>query len=319
MTQYIHTATQHAFYYPIGMTMYQHNYYGPLSEQNKMLYNSKELQDDIIAGINFDWYDYGARFYDPQIGRWHSVDPHAENYLPVSPYAYVGNNSIVRIDPDGRDWYIVNEEGYVILYKPTDGTHRLYAGTGDSPFNATISDADNYIEVGDESILGQLATDRPETRPREGTTSYHPNGIHYAINENIREVFNVFFFVANNSFVEWQLDGYVTKGKKEYVLATQNDGEYAVTTFDWVLGFALYNQNFSLHSHHKNNAGPPSRGDNQFWRDRQLALEGQRSPAPHYVYNVGDGKLYRYWGHYTQNQVIREVRKPSDLYRRLGF
>jgi len=25
------------FYYPIGMTMYQHNYYGPLCEQNKML------------------------------------------------------------------------------------------------------------------------------------------------------------------------------------------------------------------------------------------------------------------------------------------
>ena len=32
------------------------------------------------------------------------MDPHAENYLPVSSYAYVGNNPIVRIDPDGRDW-----------------------------------------------------------------------------------------------------------------------------------------------------------------------------------------------------------------------
>jgi hypothetical protein len=33
------------------------------------------------------------------------VDPHAENYFRASPYAYVENNPISRIDPDGRDWY----------------------------------------------------------------------------------------------------------------------------------------------------------------------------------------------------------------------
>lgn len=37
------------------------------------------------------------------MARWHVVDPHAENYLPFSPFAYVGNNPNIYIDPDGRD------------------------------------------------------------------------------------------------------------------------------------------------------------------------------------------------------------------------
>ena len=42
--------------------------------------------------------------YDPAIGRWHCVDPLAEKYLSLTPYAYVGNNPIGRIDPDGKEW-----------------------------------------------------------------------------------------------------------------------------------------------------------------------------------------------------------------------
>jgi len=49
-----------------------------------------------------DCYDYGARFYDPQLGRWHTVDPDAESYFENSSYAYVRNNSILRIDPTGK-------------------------------------------------------------------------------------------------------------------------------------------------------------------------------------------------------------------------
>jgi RHS repeat-associated protein len=80
-------------YYPFGMT-FSTSQLG----DDKYLFNGKELQDEQLGNINLDWYDYGARMYDPALGRWHTVDPIAEY---VSPYIYVGNNPISYIDPFG--------------------------------------------------------------------------------------------------------------------------------------------------------------------------------------------------------------------------
>jgi RHS repeat-associated protein len=86
--------------------------------QNRYLYNGKEYQDDF--GLN--WYDYGARFYDPQIARWHSVDPIIERLKYASPYAYALNNPIRMIDLIGLFPFDPNKlrEAINLAYSNTD-------------------------------------------------------------------------------------------------------------------------------------------------------------------------------------------------------
>ncbi|MDK2773136.1 MAG: RHS repeat-associated core domain-containing protein, partial [Flavobacterium sp.] len=93
----------------------------------KYKYNGKEYQDEL--GLNM--YDYGARNYDPALGRWMNIDPLAEKYNNVSPYAYAVNNPVFFIDPDGMqvdtDYKVLkngNDKGKIVRVDPNDGSEK---------------------------------------------------------------------------------------------------------------------------------------------------------------------------------------------------
>lgn len=130
-------------YYPFGLTVSTEAM--GVSKQ-PLKYQSKELE----KSFGIEMYDFQARMYDPQIGRTWQPDPLAESRSWVSPFSWVQNNPIVRIDPTGASDEPVytssgvyrddTEEGFtgqVIIY---DGDKDFTKMTKDELLNNTKDD-----------------------------------------------------------------------------------------------------------------------------------------------------------------------------------
>jgi RHS repeat-associated protein len=106
------------------------------TKENKIKFGEKELQSkEFSDGSGLELYDFNARYLNPQIGRWHNLDPLADKAYSLTPYRYSFNNPMLFVDPDGRwefqvgtkkkkdkDGNDTNEtEKYLKLVKKEDG------------------------------------------------------------------------------------------------------------------------------------------------------------------------------------------------------
>ena len=162
-------------YYPFGGSFGD----GVGSSVQDYLYSGKELTR--FNALN--WYNFGARWYDPAILRWNGVDKLAEKYKPVSPYSFCLNNPIRYVDLDGRapgdkfkyptlaalDFGMIynklsildNKEYASFIYKMLDkngNVYYTYAGPARGRQNSVTQKGLDYSNINVEEVKGIVAT-----------------------------------------------------------------------------------------------------------------------------------------------------------------
>ncbi len=163
------TQTQSTMYYPFGLT------YSPITGTNKYTYNGKELMTDFGLGLN----DYGARMYDGATGRWNGVDALSEKYAGMSNYAYVMNNPMRFIDPDGKEFVDANGK-HIVITTLKDGSLTFSNNATEdvkrsaNALNLTEEGRNQLhkIDASDIKVKLSISPDAKIRKNDDGTTSY---------------------------------------------------------------------------------------------------------------------------------------------------
>ncbi len=160
ITDYTGAPIQYIHYAPYGELIDNQVPYG-YDERYK--FTGKERDEET-------GYDYfGARFYW-QAGTWLSVDPWADKYPQISPYAYCGWNPIKFVDPDGRYFDDTNEETAQKIEAELF-TKKIYAALGNNnqmrELYSTWKDIQDMRNDGKNEYRFELDKNKPGTTSKE--------------------------------------------------------------------------------------------------------------------------------------------------------
>jgi RHS repeat-associated protein len=132
---------------------------------NDLKFNGKELNEDL----DLYWYEYGFRNnFDPQLGRFHSIDPLASDYPYYTPYQFAGNQPTIAVDIDGLEPAFINDlmqwGATKVASNPNSNTSKAigaFVGVGKS-IEKTFTGAVNTLLHPIETGKGLLKMNTPE-------------------------------------------------------------------------------------------------------------------------------------------------------------
>ena len=171
------SAVQHLQYLPYGEPFVNQRTSG---YNERFTFTGKERDEETGYGY------FGARYMDHELmTMWLSVDPMADKYPSISPYAYCAWNPVKLVDPDGRDIWDLNCNGELI-WREASENDRIYSRDG------------SHIDV-DEGILT-----RGQSYTKESTDG---RGYLFHLGNDAEKADQIFEFFADNAGVEFSLLG----------------------------------------------------------------------------------------------------------------
>ncbi|CAM1353755.1 hypothetical protein THALO_310001 [Tenacibaculum halocynthiae] len=251
------------------------------------------------------------RHYNPALGRFNSIDPMAEERNWLTPYNFVQNNPILRVDPTGLldDYGLDTETGDLVFLKETDDkTDTIYTGTitgtnddGSAKFEKDGKSSKTF-EKGTSNIK-EVTTQTDENGKTIGSGAANMQGLVFS-EGNLQIGLEVMEFISFESNIELNAWGFKNgKGEGLYISDWVDNSagkSYDRTdpSFDSVMrkgGNKIYGKKTGkVHTHPgtkdgRGGDGRPSGCNGCEYGDLYVKQQGKNRNYPHYINSKLDG------------------------------
>ena len=266
--------------------------------QDSVAFTGKER--DVETGYGY----FGARYMDHELmTMWLSVDPMADKYPSISPYAYCAWNPVKLVDPDGRDVWSLSDDGTMSWERASKHDVIKYKGK-----EITLSNSNNVFGTGHKGYSFSLKDNQ------------------YYTFSDVMDAQKAFEFFADNLGYEFTALGYMDGDKKKYDLSTSlsDEGDENGSKRAVELGDKLRKH---FHNHPDGNITPSDPTNRKGKGDDKTFSDGIRKNAPScefYLYTkIGDGGYLKYSFINGVPNVVNErqssfIKKSSDYTRKAG-